>query len=65
MISRIKDRISQSGENHEKAFIRAILKICREFGCLPNDVLKGTTIPQYIAMIDDINETELKKRNGN
>ena len=64
MISRIKDRISKNGDNQDKAFIRSILRICREFSCLPKEVLK-IPIPMYIAMLENINEADKLRKNGN
>ena len=63
MISRIRDRVSQSCGNQDKAFIRTILRISKEFGYLPNEVLK-LPIPQYLALVDNINEMDMKRKNG-
>ena len=63
MISRIRDRVSQFGGNQDKAFIRTILRICKEFGCLPNEVLK-IPMPQYLAIVEEINEMDMKRKNG-
>ena len=63
MISKIRDRISQSGGNQDKAFIRTILRISKEFGCLPNEVLK-MPIPQYMAIVEGIKEMEMNRKNG-
>ena len=63
MISRIKDRISLSGDNHEKAFIRTVLRICREFGCLPEKILE-IPIPQYMAIVENINDMDMKRKDG-
>ena len=63
MISRIRDKVSQSGANHEKAFIRTVLRICRDFNCLPEKVLQ-IPIPQYLAIVDNINEMDKQKKNG-
>ncbi len=62
MISRIKDRVSQSGANHEKAFITTVLRIGMEFGYLPREILE-LPIPQYMAIVENINETD-KRKNG-
>lgn len=63
MISKIRDRISLSGGNQDKAFIRTILRISKEFGCLPNEVLK-IPIPQYLAIVEEIKEMDMKRKNG-
>jgi hypothetical protein len=64
MISRIRERVSQSGGNNDKAFIRTILRISKEFGYLPNEVLK-LPIPQYMVIVEEINEMDRKRKNGN
>ena len=63
MISRIRDRISQTGGNQDKAFIRTILRISKEFNCLPNEVL-NIPIPQYMAIVEEINEMDKKRKDG-
>jgi len=63
MISKIRDRVSKSGGNQDKAFIQTILRISKEFGCLPNEVLK-IPIPQYMAIVEGINEMDVKRKNG-
>jgi hypothetical protein len=63
MISKIRDRVSQSGGNQDKAFIRTILRISKEFGCMPNEVLR-IPIPQYIAIVEEIKEMDSKRKDG-
>lgn len=64
MISRIKDRISRSGTNYDKAFIRTVLRICRELHCFPNEVFE-IPIPQYLAIVENINEMDKIKMENN
>jgi len=64
MLSRIQNRINQSCANHDKAFIRTVLRICREFHCLPDEILKKTKVPQYMIIVENINEMDMKKQNG-
>ena len=63
MISRISNRVSQSGANHEKAFIRTVLRIGREFGYLPEQIL-AIPIPQYMAIVENINDMDMKRKDG-
>lgn len=64
MKSLIKDRISISGDNHEKAFIRTVLRICREYNCMPDKVF-AIPIPQYLAIVENINEIDMRRKDGN
>lgn len=61
MISRIRERVSQSGANHEKAFIITVLRICKEYNCMPEVVL-SIPVPQYLAIVENINEMDKKQR---
>lgn len=65
MLSKIQSRVGKSCSNHDKAFIGTVLRICREFHCLPDDILKNMKIPQYMAIVENINEMDLKRKNGN
>ena len=64
MLSKIQSKVNQSCTNHDKAFIRTILRICREFHCLPDEILKKMKIPQYMAIVENINEMDRIKQNG-
>ena len=63
MISRLKDRVSKSGANNDKAFIRTVLLIMKEVGYTYDEVLK-LPIPVYMEIVDFLEEV-FKKRKDN
>ena len=65
MISKLKDRVGSKGLNNDKAFIRTILRIMKEFHYTYKEVL-GLPIPVYISIVEYLQEidSKIKEKNG-
>ena len=63
MISLIQNKVSAQGTNHEKAFIRSVLRLSRELSKTPEEILE-MPIPQYLTFVENIVEEDNKRKNG-
>lgn len=61
MISKISERVKSQGFDDEKAFIRTVLIIAKEYHYTLDYILYGMKIPQYMAIVEHIKEM---KQNG-